>query len=59
MLDDPGPFEGLEAWEQFLAKVEAMPDFFGRANTIENAKRLIAGKKLELVASRHGVRWLH
>jgi hypothetical protein len=30
VLDDPGPFEKLEIWEQFLAEVEAMPDFTGR-----------------------------
>jgi hypothetical protein len=45
MLDDPGPFENLETWEQFLAEVEAMPDFHGKASTIDNAKCLIAQKK--------------
>jgi hypothetical protein len=43
MLDDPGPFEPLETWEQFLAAVEAMPDFQGKqrqcqvANSAEKA----------------------
>lgn len=59
MLDDPGPFETLERWEQFLAEVEAMPDFQGKASTINNAKWLIAQKKQELAARRHGVPWLH
>ena len=45
MLDDPGPFDTLETWEQFLAEVEAMPDFHGKASTIDNAKCLIAQKK--------------
>jgi hypothetical protein len=54
MLDDPGPFETLETWEQFLAEVEAMPDFHGKAGTIDNAKWLIAQKEQELSARRHG-----
>ncbi len=55
MLDDPGPFDTLETCEQFLAEVEAMPGFHGKAITIENVKLLIAHKKQELAASRHGV----
>jgi hypothetical protein len=50
MLDDPGPFETLGIWEQFLAEVEAMPDFHGKASTIDNAKWLIAQKKHALGA---------
>ena len=44
LLDDPGPFETLEIREQFLAEVEAMPDFHGKASTIDKAKWLIAQK---------------
>ena len=46
MLDDPGSFEALEIWEQFLA----MPDFHGKASTVDNAKWLIAQKKHALGA---------
>ena len=42
-----------------MAEVEAMPDFHGKAITIENGKWLIAHKKQGLAASRHGVKWLH
>lgn len=59
MLDDPGPFESLETWEQFSAEVEAMPDFQGKQAHIDNAKWLIAQKSLDLRARRHGVRWMH
>jgi hypothetical protein len=38
MLDDPGPFESLETWEQFSAEVEAMPDFQGKQAHIEQCQ---------------------
>ena len=47
MIDEPGPYEGLETWEQFLAEVEAMPDFLLKGSVVESAKWLIA-KRLEL-----------
>jgi hypothetical protein len=40
VIDDPGPFDTLETWEQFLAEVQAMPDFLGKASTVQNAKWL-------------------
>jgi hypothetical protein len=53
MLDDPGPFESLETWEQFSAEVEAMPDFQGKQAHIDNAKWLIAQKSPDLRVRRH------
>ena len=50
MLDDPGPFESLEAWEQFLAEVEAMPDFLLKESVVEHAIWVIAQKKPPLGA---------
>jgi hypothetical protein len=50
MLDDPGPFEDLETWEQFLAEVEAMPDFRLKESVVEHARWVIAQKKPPLGA---------
>ncbi len=50
MLDDPGPFESLEIWEQFLAEVEAMPDFLLKESVVEHARWVIAQKKPPLGA---------
>jgi hypothetical protein len=52
MLDDPGPFETLERWEQFLAEVQAMPGFLLKESVVEHAKWMIAQKKQELAARR-------
>jgi hypothetical protein len=59
LIDEPGPYEPLQIWEQFLAEVEAMPDFRLKDRVVQNAKWLIAQKKQELRAKRHGVQWLH
>jgi hypothetical protein len=45
MLDDPGLFEKLEIWEQFLAEVEAMPDFLLKESVLEHARWVIAQRK--------------
>ena len=50
MLDDPGPFDTLETWEQFLAEVQAMPDFLLKDSVMENAKWVISQKKPALGA---------
>jgi len=50
MLDDPGPFDTLETWEQFLAEVQAMPDFLLKDSVMENAKWVISQKKAALGA---------
>ena len=59
MIDGPGPFDTLETWEQFLAEVQSMPDFFGKESVVENAKWVIARNKQALAARRYGVQWLH
>jgi hypothetical protein len=45
MIDEPGPFDPVETWEQFLAEVQAMTDFHGKASIIDKAKWLILQKK--------------
>jgi hypothetical protein len=58
-ISEPGMFDDIETWEQFLVEVEAMPDFFLKDSVIENAKWVIALNRRELRARRHGVQWLH
>jgi hypothetical protein len=47
-LDEPGFFDTLETWEQFLAEAEAMPDSVLTPQTILYAEYMIALKKEEL-----------
>jgi hypothetical protein len=47
--DEPGFFDSLETWEQFLAKVEAMPNSVQKQQTVLHAEHMIALKKEELV----------
>jgi hypothetical protein len=50
MIDEPGMFQPLEIWQQFLPEMEALPDFLLKDLIVEKAKWQIAQKKLELDA---------
>jgi len=58
-LSERGMFDPIETWEEFLAEVQAMPDFAWKEGVIENAKWVIAQNRQMLRARRHGVTWLH
>ena len=45
--DEPGLFDSLETWEQFLAEVEAMPHSVQKPQTVLHAEHMIALKKEE------------
>jgi hypothetical protein len=45
MMDDPNPFRPLDTLEQYLADLQAMPDFILKKETIGRVKELIAQKK--------------
>jgi hypothetical protein len=51
MLDEPGMFEPLDIWEQFLAEVKAMADSVLKTQAILHAEYMIALKKEELEAT--------
>jgi hypothetical protein len=59
LLSEPGMFDPIETWEEFLAELQAMPDFVWKEDAIENAKRVIAQNRQWLRAKRYGVAWLH
>jgi hypothetical protein len=45
MIDEPGPFgDNLSEWQQFLAKMEQLPDSVQKRQTVNNAKQMIAMK---------------
>jgi hypothetical protein len=46
--DEPGLYDSLETWEQFLAEVEAMPDSVQKPQTVLHAEHMIELKKEEL-----------
>jgi hypothetical protein len=46
--DEPGIFDSLETWEQFLAEVEAMRHSVQKPQTVQHAAHMIALKKEEL-----------
>jgi hypothetical protein len=46
--DEPGFFDSLETWEQFLAEVEAMPHSVQKPQIVLHAEHMIALKKEEL-----------
>jgi hypothetical protein len=46
--DEPGLYDSLETWEQFLAHVEAMPDSVQKPQTVLHAEYMIELKKEEL-----------
>jgi hypothetical protein len=46
--DEPGLFDTLNRWEQFLTEVEAMPDSVQKRQTILHAEYMIELKKEEL-----------
>jgi hypothetical protein len=47
-LGEPGLYDSLKTWEQFLAEVEAMPDSVQKPQTVLHAGRMIELKKQEL-----------
>ena len=55
----PGIFDPIEAWEQWLAEVQAMPDFPMKDYCIESAKRVIEQNRQYLRAKRYGSDWVH
>jgi hypothetical protein len=44
-LSEPGMFDPIAIWEEFLAEVQTMPDFVWKESVIENAKWVIAQKR--------------
>jgi hypothetical protein len=56
---EPGLFECIETWEQWLVEVQAMPDSPLKEYALASAKWTIAMKRQYLRAKRHGVEWLH
>jgi len=50
----PGPFDPIEDWEQWLAEVQAMPDFPMKDYCIDTAKQTIERMRQYLRAARHG-----
>ena len=58
-LSEPGMFDPIAIWGEFLAEVQAMPDFVWKESVIENAKWVIAQKRQMLRARLYGVEWLH
>jgi hypothetical protein len=48
MVDEPGAFDPVAAWERFLTETEALPDSVQKAQTILHAELMIALKKEEL-----------
>lgn len=46
--DEPGLYNSLKTWEQFLAEVEAMPDSVQKPQTVLHAEHMIELKKEEL-----------
>jgi hypothetical protein len=53
-VSEPGTFDPLETWEQWLAEVQAWPDSLLKANVIESAKWVIEQKKQN---PAHRARW--
>ena len=51
MMDGPNPFRTLESLEQYLAELQAMPDFDPKALLVEQTKWFIA-RKTKLEAER-------
>ena len=47
MVDEPGPFDTLETWEQFLTEMESLPNFMFKPEIVQQAKEMIAEKKQE------------
>jgi hypothetical protein len=47
LIDPPGPFDTLAAWEQFLAEMQTMSDSVLKRETVLRAKQVIAMKKRE------------
>jgi hypothetical protein len=58
-LSEPGMFDPIETWEEFLAEMQAMPDSAWKDGLIEKAKWVIARNRQMLRARAHGVKWLH
>ena len=50
LSEGPGPFDPLEEWEQYLTKLQSMPDFIGKESVVENAKRVIVRNKQALAS---------
>jgi hypothetical protein len=46
-------FDPVETREQFLAEVQAMPDFLGKVSTVQNAKWLTSRICPPLLAERN------
>jgi hypothetical protein len=44
-ISEPGMFDDIETWEQFLAEVQSMPDFLLKDSVVENANWVIAQSK--------------
>ena len=55
----PGPFDPIETWEQWLAEVQAMPNFPMKEYCLESARRVIEHHRQYLRAKRYGVEWVH
>jgi hypothetical protein len=47
LIDPPGPFDSLAAWEQFLAEMQTMSDSVLKREVVLRAKQEIAMKKRE------------
>ncbi len=46
-LDEPGFFDTLETWEQFLAELDELRDSVQKRQVVNNAKQVIAMTKWE------------
>ncbi|CAN7310879.1 hypothetical protein LJR220_001637 [Bradyrhizobium sp. LjRoot220] len=47
LIDDPGPFETLEAWEQHLTMLQLLPKSLTQQLSIDQAKEIISQKRRE------------
>ena len=45
MIDEPGIFDTLETWEQYLKTLENLPDSTLKPALIASAKKMIARKR--------------
>ena len=58
-VSEPGPFDTMETWVNWLAEVHAWPESNTKTYCIGNAERAIERLKQSSAFLRHGVEWLN
>ena len=56
---EPGMYDPIEIWEEFLAEMQVIPALLLKEQIIAKAKRMIEEGREALCAERRGGRWLH